>query len=394
MSDDNVDWGEDDDDDGAVDWGDDGDNDAGGDGDGGWGGTALVEAGEEENTEMTPPAAKAEAPGKAHLVVNYKFAPQAFGKIQQQAIPKVTGQDLSGKISSIFSISVKGVKAMKSQTRDGRPVLHILQSVYRGGLSKFGSSDPVNQQVIPALRFSIAAMAQLKTKDPTRVAVLGRLARAAEDCQQVQAREILRVYGDLTCQTQTLESQVHYFLLKQKEDALDRFITRYHLDCDKSHTQLKGKPWKQRAHLKSAYMVLLGEKYGLEGVDAAQRDELVTQAKEEVQNGTWADQGITLVLALLKKSLDLPMFVSYLLADINNQSKTAERCINRDVIFAWAKKHMSTEDAHLVFYDEERASHYADQDPDHPKEANKFQPFLSTRLLLKILVQMAFIERK
>ena len=128
---------------------------------------------------------------------------------------------------------------------------------------------------------------------------------------------MLRLFGELTNQQETLEHQLLYFLLRQKEEALGQFITMYHPDCDKDHTQAcssplrcgsvarawtrtavptadradrpsyfgrapaigarQVQPWQQRAHLKSAYLVLFGGSMGFEGVLAAQGDRYVVR---------------------------------------------------------------------------------------------------------------------
>jgi len=268
-------------------------------------------------------------------------------------------------------------------------VLDILSGIYASGLSTM--SHTINSEIIPALRYILHVANGLKPKDVKRASMLQRLADACMDCQQVQAREILRIYGDLTCQTQTLETQTHYFLLKQKEDALDRFITQIHAGCDLDHT--KSSPGKQRAHLKSAYIDLLGKEFGLEAVEAAKEDRFLAEARRELETGVWAGVGVKVIMKRLKNELSLPIFVSYLLADVNNQSKNAERLINRDVIFKWVESHMSKDEAHRVFYDEDRAEDYAGQTPDKPLEANKYQPFLSQKLLLQMLLRMSFIQR-
>jgi hypothetical protein len=278
---------------------------------------------------------------------------------------------------------------MKSTTRDARPVLDILSGVYASGLSTMSQS--INSEIVPAIRYIFHVANKMKAKDAKRIAMLQRLADACMDCQQVQAREILRIYGDLTCQSQTLETQTHYFLLKQKEDALDRFITQIHVGCDQDHTKVG--PGKQRAHLKSAYIDLLGKDFGLEAVEAAKEDRFLNEARHELENGVWAGVGVKVIMKRLKNELSLPLFVNYLLADINNQSKTAERLINRDVIFKWAETHLSKSEAHRVFYDEERAADYAGQTPEKPLEENKYQPFLSQKLLLQMLLAMGFIQR-
>lgn len=189
--------------------------------------------------------------------------------------------------------------------------------------------------------------------------------RACEDCQQVQAREILRAFGDLTNQRQTLEAQVQYFLLKQKEDALQAFITQFHQDCDQPHTVVK--PSQQRAHLTSAYLDMLGDDFGLEGVEAARGDRFMHETRKELDNGVWAGTDKKVVLLMLTKQLSVETFVTYLLSDINNQSDNADRLINRECIFDWVKTHLSADEAHHVFFDEERAKEYEKLDPSRPK---------------------------
>jgi hypothetical protein len=297
--------------------------------------------------------------------------------------------NLSSKLASIMTDSVKGVAGMRSQTRDARPVLDMISGIYQSGLSTMSST--INAEIVPALRYIFHVANGLKPKDVKRVAMLQRIADAMMDCQQVQAREILRIYGDLTCQSQTLETQIHYFLLKQKEDALDRFITQIHVGCDLDHT--KTGPGKQRAHLKSAYIDMLGKDFGLEAVEAAKEDRFLNEARHELETGVWAGVGVKVIMKRLKNELSLPIFVGYLLADINNQSKGAERLINRECIFEWVKKNMSKDEAHRVFYDEDRAADYAGQTPAKPLEENKYQPFLSQKLLLQMLLTIGFIQR-
>ena len=105
-------------------------------------------------------------------------------------------------------------------------------------------------QVIPAFRYIIDFLTKFPAKDPKRVTITETLAEACTNCQQVQAREILRVYSDLTAQTATFERQLLYSLVRQKEAALDRYISRHFADtCDLDHTRVR--PYQQRAHLYS-----------------------------------------------------------------------------------------------------------------------------------------------
>jgi hypothetical protein len=334
-------------------------------------------------------APKEEKKNNADKIEQFTFDDAAFGPLPQRVMPAKDMPNLASKVHSIMTDSVKGVAGMKSATRDARPVLDIISSIYTGGLSTM--SQNINSEIIPAIHYIFHIANGLKAKDNKRVSMLQRLADAMLDCQQIQAREILRIYGDLTCQSQTLESQTQYFLLKLKENALDQFITMMHVGCDLDHT--KTVPGKQRAHLKSAYIDLLGREFGLEAVEAAKEDRFLAEARHEIQNGIWAGVGMPVILLRLKRTLVLQLFVGYLLADINNQSKTAERLINRDVIFKWAETHLSKTEAHRVFYDEDRAADYEGQTPSKPTEANQYQPFLSQKLLLQILLTMGFIKR-
>jgi len=325
----------------------------------------------------------------------YKFSSKAFGKIAKRKPPidEQKMKDLSSKIPSIMKASVKGVEKMKSFTRDKRTVLEIIKGIYASGLFTLGTaSSPINRQVIPAFRYIFHAANEMKPKDIARVAMLRKLAEAVQDCQQVQAREILRIFGDLTNQNQTFESQIQYLLLKQKEETLDRFISQFHKDCDEDHTKVK--PAQQRAHLKSAYIDMLGEQLGLEAVEAARGDRFLPEVRKELANGVWGGVKVEAIFKMLTRQLSLELFIQYLLADINNQSDNADRLINKDCIFKWVEKNMSLENANKVFWDEDRAHEYVGMDPCKPLDKNKFHPFLSQKFLLRILTEMEFIERK
>lgn len=389
MSDDFEDdgWGEGDDDG----WGDGEDPGEGED----WGDTTLVDPNAEDPdlgfTEVKTEEKKAEDLKKQ--LAKYKFSTKAFGKLEERKAPSVKVKDLRSKIPSIMKASVKGVAKMRSFTRDSRPVIDIIGGIYQKGLFTLGGpTSGINKQVIPAIRYIFHAANEMKPKDINRVAMLRKLAEAVQDCQQVQAREILRIFGDLTNQNQTFESQIQYLLLKQKEETLDRFISQFHKDCDEDHTKVK--PAQQRAHLKSAYLDMLGDQFGLEAVEAARGDRFLNDVRKELDNGVWGGVSVSAIFLMLRKQLSIELFIQYILADINNQSDNADRLLDRDCIFKWVEKNMSTDDAHLVFWDEDRVKEFEGQDPNKPADKNKFNPFLSQKFLLRILVEMKFIERK
>merc|ERR1712151_1081676 len=92
--------------------------------------------------------------------------------------------------------------------------------------------SPLNLLIIPAMEHIFRQMASLPANDGKRVDCLSTLAYACQDCQQVQAREILRIYGDLTSQNATLEAQLKYSLVRAKEVALNCYISQRHPRCD------------------------------------------------------------------------------------------------------------------------------------------------------------------
>lgn len=146
------------------------------------------------------------------------------------------------------------------------------------------------------------------------------------DCQQVQAREILRIFGDLTAQNETFESQLKYSLLRQKEGALNRFISMKHECCDKDHTEVQ--PWQQRPHLLSGYLDCVGESFGLDGLAAAQSDRFLPQVKVEIKK-TLKKGGQKRLLSTLQQDLCVREWLQTLLADINNQTSNSDRLIDR-----------------------------------------------------------------
>ena len=208
---------------------------------------------------------------------------------------------------------------------------------------------------------------------------------ACRDCQQVQAREILRVFGEMTNQNATFEGQILFFFAKQKEEALYRLITEVHSKCDLPHTKVS--PGQQRAHLKSAYLNILGESFGMTGINAARADRFLNEARANIHSVT-RDHLIKQLMSYCCPE----RLVRELLYDINNQSSDAERLISPKCIFDWVKKNMSLEKAHHVFYDEDRAEDYKGLDPDKPKDENCYEPFLSPKFLTEILTKMGIVK--
>merc|ERR1712039_243079 len=99
------------------------------------------------------------------------------------------------------------------------------------------------------------------------------------------------------------------------------------------------------------------------------------------------------MIAELQNAMSVKEWLQTLLADINNQTSSSDRLINRDYIFKWVKENMSEDTAYLVFYDAERAVEFEDQDPKAPQQENQYQPFLSAKVLVNMLLKAQMLER-
>merc|ERR1712039_813939 len=97
------------------------------------------------------------------------------------------------------------------------------------------------------------------------------------------------------------------------------------------------------------------------------------------------------LVAEIKDTMSVACWLQTLLADINNQAADADRLIDRSCIFKWAQASLIDEHAHLVFYDEDRAAEFVEHDPQRPEVLNQFQPFLSCKILIAILVSIGLL---
>jgi hypothetical protein len=329
------------------------------------------------------------------VVSYYDFGPEAFGPLEPLVAESESWQNstddtrlkVQGQITALVLESVPAVRDLRGQ-RGERLVTEMLTACYGQGLWMHGPPDsPLNSLIVPAMRHIFQEMMQLPPSHGKRVGCFSTLAYACQDCQQVQAREILRIHGDLTSQNATLEKQLKYSLVRDKEAALHRLISERHPRCDLDWTQVK--PWQQRPHLMSGYTFSIGEAFGLDSVTTARSDRFLSNAQSEI-----GEIDCEKVVLELKQSMSVRGWLQMLLADINNQTEGADRLIDRNCIFNWVQANMDTESAYSVFYDEDRRAEFVDLDPQEPASANRFQPFLSLRVLVDILLSAGMLEKK
>lgn len=345
-----------------------------------------------------------------------EFGPSAFGALERKATAVPAGSDLSSSVKKIVLASYPAARNMKGQ-RDAVPVTQMLTNIYCRGLFTFGNEhSAVNKEIIPSMRHIFGEISKLEATNERRTSIVKLLAEACLDCQQVQARTIQKVFGDLTAQSLTFEQQLKYTLLGQKEAALNVLITNSHggpggfgkpmegstPNCDLDHTRVP--PCQQRAHLLSGYIHLLGESCGFDGVTAARDDRFLSDVLPVIHNAhsprhiasgnsTLDTSTTTKLIAMLKTSMSVGEWLSALIADINNQTESAERLIDRSCIFDWVTKNMEGDFKFKVFYDSERAEEYKHLDPNKPTEANEYQPFLSPSILVDMLMKAGMLVK-
>ncbi|GAB5358502.1 hypothetical protein AAMO2058_000463600 [Amorphochlora amoebiformis] len=259
------------------------------------------------------------------------------------------------------------------------------RTAYSSGLFMLGGpTSPVNRLIIPALKYIVWYCNQNTIDDPKRRSILTALANACLDCQQVQARVILKVYRELTNQHQTFPLQISTFLNALKDQAINDIITHYHHpSCDYNYTRVK--PYQQRPHLRSAYIATFGKKLGLPDITPSKSDRFLHQAVSEMKKKITGD-----ISEMVMGSISSKDFFQNLLGDINNQSLRADRWIDRNTIFNWAKENMK-KNPHVVFYDQDNKHEYEDQSPSKPTPQNQFNVFLSRKILLKMLQLTQFL---
>lgn len=320
------------------------------------------------------------------------------------------------RVQAILLDTHPDVASMRGQ-RGEKTVVQMVQAWCKVGLFMMGDQNsPINQAIVPAAQYILQEIDQLDPKNSTRRMVVRSLADCCMDCQQVQARVILRIYSDFICQTRDLRSQVLYFLSKYKEEAIDTHISLCHSEADLDHT--KTQPFKQRAHLWSGYLDLLGPQYGVEAALTSRGDRFLQQALAEIAAknpveraeiewncmactflnepaatqcaicGTPSGAGdlASSIFEQIVPHIDWVRFARDLRADINNQSAGADRLISQACFHRWAMEEAQAQglDPHLIFYDEDRANEF--EESERPKAENEYQPFLSKRVMEIILV--------
>ena len=223
-----------------------------------------------------------------------------------------------------------------------------------------------------------AASAAARPANP----MLLRLCEAFQSCMAEQGRVIDALYGQLSGRDATFRDQVLALVDVHKALAMESTVQAF-LSSHGGH---------QAPHVLSAYLREVGRELGLRGVAASATDPNATMAVDKPA-----------VLRAFRERFSVDEVAAALVADVNQQSPDAERVIDRDALAKWAAATAEATtgqqgggggggggaavfDAHSIYYDDERAGDFANLTVSKPNEANEFQPFLSPRVAMEILI--------
>eukprot|EP00727_Mastigamoeba_balamuthi_P007163 m51a1_g3067 hypothetical protein (810) ;mRNA; f:3985-7594 len=266
--------------------------------------------------------------------------------------------------------SVPGVDAMLDRLQQN-PVPALVLSTYHAGLPMYQRTPAIREHTVRAMRYIFHAAGALEAA--VRRRHLQRVADCFTACQAEQARVIDAVYGALSGRDRGLREQVLALVDEQKQRVFDQVAN---LLNPAAWRQGDGVPQMQLPHIQTSYKIAVGAELGLRGVEGAAADHCAFAVGGEERRR---------IVELFTKLFSVAELVQTLVDDVNQQSPTADRLVDRDALCKWASSEAVVAAGfvpHSLYYDEERKDEFGDAKPE---EANQYQPFLSKAVALRIL---------
>jgi len=275
------------------------------------------------------------------------------------------------QVNDLLIKHVPGVEFMLDRCGE-TPVSYFIWMTYMHGLPIYRGNLPVQQHTIDGIRaiFQYAA-----TDHPLGPMALKRLAEAYQSCQAEQGRTIDSLYGKISGRDATLQDQVLTLVDDYKALTMEGVVN--HLNPDAAGMD-DDYPSRQIPHITSAYLEAVGKELGMRGVDAATSDMNRPQVTDLHLRAK--------ILDAFKAHFSLKDLLGAIVSDVNQQAADAERVIDRELLMKWSASAGAdgTFDAHSIFYDAERSNDY----DGAPKEENMYQPFLTHKVVSRILVRL------
>lgn len=256
-------------------------------------------------------------------------------------------------------------------------VIYLIIQTYNNGLPLYNQIPSMKEYTKYSIQYIFYA---LDSKDKNyskndKKVYLKRLAEAFTSCQAGQARELDAIYGSLIGRSLDLRGQILSLVDEQKQRVLDMVTKKFHPDAWEALD-----PTRQAPHIESAYAQIFGKELGLRGTEGAVADYCMavvskTEAKKAEKE--------------FRKLFSAEETIESFIMDVNQQSKDADRVISRDDLAKWAGSDTAIErgfeSASIYYYDNDPEDYPEDS---KPTEDNEYQPFLSKKVALDLLMKI------
>lgn len=252
------------------------------------------------------------------LLANHTFGAKAFKVPAGSSMPRANPH--AGEWVA-FTARYPTLLSAMNEKAGHQTVQNLMQQAYYSG-AIYAAADArykgYTQTIMQWMGVIVSELVKGSPKAPTaqQTGIVRELADAFQSCQDEQVRTIEKVAnklnggGAITSELQMLWHE--YKMLK-----LDQFIGSRHPNCNKATS-----PSQQFPHIKSAYLVLFGQQFGLLGTDKAHLDTHKPTISD--YNGSIANQ--------FRKQLNLLEFAKEVALDINNVNADDVRLSKPDLI--------------------------------------------------------------
>lgn len=256
------------------------------------------------------------------------------------------------------------------------PVTDLILKTYSNGLPLYDRVPAIKEHTKHSIQYIFYALdsKEMNYSENDKRVYLRRLAEAFTSCQAGQARELDAVYGSLIGRSLDLRGQVLSLVDEQKQRVLDMVTKKIHPDAWESMD-----PTRQAPHIESAYVQLFGRQFGLRGTNGAGADYcMASVSKTEAERAEKE----------FRKLFSVEETLESIIMDVNQQNRDADRIISREDLSKWAGNAAENGgfDSWSIFYDEENKDDYPED--AKPTEENMYQPFLSKKVALNLLLKL------
>jgi len=182
------------------------------------------------------------------------------------------------KAEKILNIDLEQVKELLNNHKNifdqfkelngNRTVDYLIKKTYEKGLPILTSKDLLNNELKSQLSHILAYCKNSENQEEVK-SLLIKLAEGFTHCQAEQQRTIADLFAELVAVELTFQDRIADQLASFKEKCFDEVIFEMHPSCVKADDST---PSLQFAHIKSNYLVKLGEEFGLQNVEHAKLD--------------------------------------------------------------------------------------------------------------------------